>query len=1032
MINSDVREILNFLRTVTVKNTAFADIEAEAYAQRTEVASVADEDNPYYKRLAGEYTEDDAPIVVTSIDTLNDIVLHKDLALTHPKTFAAYKLPGTDFFELCKRYPNYDLVKAILYPIPSKAAAIAAVDYSVLGYDASLLHINERVSMLQVLESVASLFRTRWVIRELEFEYYYPHALWGAFWNCLMFSMIVQRFVNIRTPSVHSTHIWEYLKSHGLGDYRAVLTDSQQLFLYRNLRYILNNRGKQSNLELLSDNLLKQYGVAINTKSLVLGTENAADNCELTPKFISEDIKDNTTALQNSSNENFTVESIAQRELDNGLIEDLVPGYTEDQTRIFRRGKQTYLPTKLMELNKVARYNRYENVYLEMLLHSLVYRWSEGLITHTAQVHLPLSGLNRVYDVGECIALMHYLVYKATGHIGCECGRVRDNGVSCSECNTIARVISQAPTTIPTRQRIRLAFSRYVPVIPEYFSHRGVKHMVNSYVHLQEWINEVDFNSRTITSTRDLVIEIDRQFSVFKRDVEYQRFHHDTTYLETVNHLHRHSLKREMMDVDLVLGQTLYTEWFRFDEGLETEFMLTERSDSAIKLYRDLFIDLFVGITGYTSSVHVDNAGLKDEQYTLMKQLFIQLCSANIAFLEADRASVDYHSLNPIVIRTVGDECGFDSRIFTDKNVTITTASVTPFKVPRVSPVGMRIGKVEHTTGVKSRVPVVRSDIEGNSSFTVKPKLSGGLSSRNVLQVTHGFSLMGTFPVVSENLAAPLISPFGEGMYVQTTNSKIGELTIESTSHTFTYEDGSVSTQMITPAKNFGSNAPREHILTGENITAFRLNSSESGGYIDATIKFMENLQYLDMNCCYLKGPIPPELGEVTTLKTLILNLNSFNSPLPSNFNNLVNLITLNLASATITGPLPDFAGMTQLQSMILDSNVNIAQWPNSTIAECTALKTLSMVNCGLSGVIPEHILTLSGAEMLQFTNNLFTVSDIEGIIDRIGTVKASMRSNVYVKLSSSVIDNINTALSQEYKDKITAINASSVRLEIL
>ncbi len=230
----------------------------------------------------------DEVMYITSLDTQTTIPftkenLHAKFALAagrdensvHKKTLANYKLPSRYYTLLCEKYPKQvDLIKAIVYPIDDLESAIAADNYTALSYDDSLLDANERVSLISRMKGLLDIIRYRWDVKEYQYEEHYAMVVWGMIWNLLITHLRAQRFVNIRTPDAHSQHIWEYLNSHGLGKYRGYLSSSQEMFLYRNLRFILANRGKQSTLNLLIDELLNESGADIRAKTIVLDTSN--------------------------------------------------------------------------------------------------------------------------------------------------------------------------------------------------------------------------------------------------------------------------------------------------------------------------------------------------------------------------------------------------------------------------------------------------------------------------------------------------------------------------------------------------------------------------------------------------------------------------------------------------------------------------------------------------------------------------------------------------------------------------------------
>ena len=361
------KEIFNFLKTTTIKNSYFAKQSKSRHIRANIADRVPDNEIPYYKHVAGTYIlkdpvtvsvknpktgiaypqtysntslilnsrgeqvneikntliyEDaegvfDEMMYVTSLDTQEEIPftlenLHPEYALeeglTHTKTLEAYKLPSRYYELLCERYPKQvDLIKAIVYPVKKARditvserqayaynstplptitrrridALIEEPNYSVLSYDTSVLDATERHDIVREMEELVNIIKTRWSIDEYTYEENYAVVLWTMMWSILPLGLIAQRFSNIKTPFAHSSHIWDYLISKGLESYKGYLSDAQTQFLYKNINYILENRGQQQITNLLIDELLSEAGLNIKCKTIVLDTTNSLNTRHL-------------------------------------------------------------------------------------------------------------------------------------------------------------------------------------------------------------------------------------------------------------------------------------------------------------------------------------------------------------------------------------------------------------------------------------------------------------------------------------------------------------------------------------------------------------------------------------------------------------------------------------------------------------------------------------------------------------------------------------------------------------------------------
>ncbi|CAN1185879.1 Leucine-rich repeat protein 2 [Linum perenne] len=79
----------------------------------------------------------------------------------------------------------------------------------------------------------------------------------------------------------------------------------------------------------------------------------------------------------------------------------------------------------------------------------------------------------------------------------------------------------------------------------------------------------------------------------------------------------------------------------------------------------------------------------------------------------------------------------------------------------------------------------------------------------------------------------------------------------------------------------------------------------------------------LELTSASLSGEIPPQLGELTHLRTLKLGLNSLTGNLPPEIGNLTSLITLDLSGNGLEGKLPvEIGKLTRLKFLDLNSKL--------------------------------------------------------------------------------------------------------------
>lgn len=152
---------------------------------------------------------------------------------------------------------------------------VKAKNFELLAYDFDRLDETEQTSLLEYTQEFLNIVNRRWAIDEYNFEENYAATLWTLLWSLLPVALIAKRYANIKTPYVSEQHMWDYLASKGLGDYKGYLTTDQTLFMYKNILYLLQHAGQQKTLNILIDNILSKYGLTLKAKTVVLDTSDS-------------------------------------------------------------------------------------------------------------------------------------------------------------------------------------------------------------------------------------------------------------------------------------------------------------------------------------------------------------------------------------------------------------------------------------------------------------------------------------------------------------------------------------------------------------------------------------------------------------------------------------------------------------------------------------------------------------------------------------------------------------------------------------
>lgn len=688
-------EIYSFLRTVSIKNTYIADHIRSSEIIRRNVDDLADVDNPYYINLIGDYSPIDTEMTIKSLDFPDTtIVFNKENLELHPKTKFAYRVDGRWFNNLISRFPEQsDLIKNILYPVPllplsvvernsvstdAQALALQKVktinhlaslpNFSLLHYDLSQLEPQETSSMITVLEQQLSYFRTRWDVADYQYEEFFPITLWSLLWTTLPNLLLMQRVKNLKTTSVHTTHIWEYLTSKGIGDYRSILTRQQQMFLYKNIEYIIKTRGKDGTLNILADELLKPQHVTLKSKSLILNSEDMEENGVPTAEIISSDIRDKSTPSQDGENGYETVETIFGRE----FADFLEPIYDEqlitDQEERFSHMKETWLPTKLVELNRIDLNTSNVKNFFAFLIETFLYRQSLETIDYNITIRPKDTEIDLNLSPGEVIALLAYCSNRefAQGsvmtadaidaYVGLEIINSEGDKVLVTEGNKasfIGEYIEfRSLTQIPTSARLTLPYKDVMPSdFDRDFEYSGITYKSSRVLDIDGKTSRIKTNIGNIPNNRDFIDLIDEHFGYMVKDLEGLRSNQNASYHIGFDLLYSQMQINGFFDLNLGINYTEYDEWFENSVQLEKVIDQYNESPDVKILYSELANDLIELMFPLERVESVVFSTFTANDFRLMKQLFIQLCSYNIAFLETDPTEDSYHRFTPIVIR---------------------------------------------------------------------------------------------------------------------------------------------------------------------------------------------------------------------------------------------------------------------------------------------------------------------------------------------------------------------------------------------
>lgn len=138
-----------------------------------------------------------------------------------------------------------------------------------------------------------------------------------------------------------------------------------------------------------------------------------------------------------------------------------------------------------------------------------------------------------------------------------------------------------------------------------------------------------------------------------------------------------------------------------------------------------------------------------------------------------------------------------------------------------------------------------------------------------------------------------------------------------------------------------------------------------------------------------LEGPIPPELGNLTSLWALFLVDNNLTGPVPRELGNLARLNQLALFGNNLTGPIPPGLGnLTNLWELRLDDNDLTGSIPPE-LGSLDSLVYFHASRNDLEGPIPPQLGSLRSLRELGLSGNLGLSGQLPAALTRLGDLES-------------------------------------------
>lgn len=611
--------VLAFTRTLVIKSTGVAEtLNRELGALGIPVNEARPETWKYYMNIAGYYHQVDRPMVVRSLDTLEDIEFTRENLRLHRATAREYRPGGTYYKALTLEYPRQvPLIQGILNPVDIDAA-IEAEDGTLLYFDETYIESNEQ-SLVRDLQYWLSAFFARWHNTQYELvdDLYLPGFL-GTLYGQLPLVIDLLRLKRAKTNEAHSFHIREYLGSNGRLDvYLPYLNKEQQLFLYRNLLYLNRNVGRQATFDTLVSKILTLRGIPLNWYKLEHNIESLPEHVYPEVDVVKYPVND---IGFDEGPAGVSVHTILKKQRrvarDNRNVEF---DAERETTATVKSGAFNQLPTKVLESEMIDRSNSSIRSLVSVLLNQWVYLSTQDRYRAYTTIAHPKSGELINLSARDAFIVAFYAFHRS-----------RDIPME-----NVPRV---------------LAYQVLRPKLPDFNELRSI---VDT-----RWVPE-----RLITGIMDRITPLGEYITIERFNNACVNLHEETLALWELYSFQPRSYTRGMAEqlvrrhyqhawCDLVDEPTRYTDWFK-THGID----LTDMTGVD---YNQLYVDCVNNATG----LNLVNKVTIGEIQRAMLELMGQMSSYSVQYLRTiNDTDFRYISTPAIRLGEFGRHDGINHRV---------------------------------------------------------------------------------------------------------------------------------------------------------------------------------------------------------------------------------------------------------------------------------------------------------------------------------------------------------------------------------
>ncbi len=401
-------DVIKLTRSMVIK---FSDIAKQINDNLKTTGYIVDLANPeswkYYLNLSGIHHETDQKMFIRSSDTLETIEFNKENLKIHLATLREFYPGSLQYNNLVRNYPEQEqLIRGILFPIDI-TTAIAAADGTILFMDNTLIEGNED-DLKHAIQTWVNLFVFRWynVSYNLIDDFNLTTFL-GNLYSKLPVAIMNLRLKNVNTIKAHSYYVKEYLASNGrLDEFFDYLDLRQRLWLYRNIRYLKRNSGKQYIWDKLVENILTPKGIPLISYSLEQDTKDLLTEHKSRVSLLRHDI--NFAITQDGQFET-QLSEVLGREDPLARENNKVKADAElEITDKMGSDKYSSLPTKVLDSEVMDRSNSSVRTLSSVIMSHWLYLACNNKYRAYVSIPNPRTGEFMILSVKDAFILMIY------------------------------------------------------------------------------------------------------------------------------------------------------------------------------------------------------------------------------------------------------------------------------------------------------------------------------------------------------------------------------------------------------------------------------------------------------------------------------------------------------------------------------------------------------------------------------------------------------------------------------------------------